>query len=350
MTIDARRLQDAPLGGVGRALARTLPGIAAHCDVTLLTDARRPPPTDLPSGVQHVALAAPRGLPETVWLHATAGPWARQHPALFHGTFNALPARLHGPGVVTIYDLSFELHPEDFGAAKRQLFRVQARTAARKAAAIITASRFSAEQIIEQYRIDPERVVVVPLSVDPIFAPRPRDDGSAGRLGISRPYVVAVGGAQRRGVDVALAAWRAVRAKGVDIDLVVTGEGALASEVGLHDIGRPDDATWAAVLAGAEALCYPTRYEGFGMPALEAIASGTVVVAAPVASVPEVLGDAGAWAASPTVHDVTERLHDVLTDGALAGELRARGLARAAAAPSWDDVALHHVRTYEACA
>jgi glycosyltransferase involved in cell wall biosynthesis len=159
---------------------------------------------------------------------------------------------------------------------------------------------------------------------------------------------VALGGANRRGLEVAVGAWRAVRATGLAIDLVVVGGGALAPEPGLHVLGRCDDATWTAVLAAARALVYPTRYEGFGLPALEAATSGTPVVAARVASLPEVLGDAAAWAEAPTVEAIAARLGDLLRDHAAADHLRQAGLARAAAAPTWDDVAAAHAAVYEA--
>jgi glycosyltransferase involved in cell wall biosynthesis len=347
VAIDARRLQDAPLGGVGRALARVLPPLAGRQDLVLLTDARREPPaSDLPT----VALRPPGPLPEVVWLQGPARRWARRHPDhLFHGTFNALPAGLRGPGVVTIHDLSFEEHPEDFGAAKRRLFQQQARSAARRARTVITVSRFSAGQLRNRYGTPAHRLEVIPHAVDPGFGP-----DHASELARRRPeladldYVVALGGAARRGLEVAVDAWRAARDAGAAVDLVVVGGGAPPPEPGLHGLGRCDDATWAAVLAGARALVYPTRYEGFGLPALEAAARGTPVVGAAVASLPGGLGDAAAWAEAPTVEGIGARLGALLRDPAAAEDLREAGLARAAAAPSWDDVAEAHAAVYEA--
>jgi len=352
VAIDARRLQDDPPGGAGRALAGILPGLAARCDVTLLADGRRPLPAsiiDRAPGVTVAALGLPPRLPETVWLHGPARRWLRRHPQLFHGTFAALPAGLRSPAVVTINDLSFELHDEDFGWGKRTVFRLHARAAVRRARTTITPSGFSADQVVARYGIPTARVEVIPIAIDEVFDPaRAADLPTLAPAMGERPYVVAVGGARRRGLAVALEAWRGVRSRGVAVDLAVIGEPGLAAEPGLHDLGRPDDATWAAVLAGAAALCYPTRYEGFGLPALEAAASGTPVVCARVASLPEVLGDAAAWCDDPTVAAISDRLHAVLTDPGLAADLCARGLAQAAAAPAWDDIAARHVAVYEA--
>jgi glycosyltransferase involved in cell wall biosynthesis len=350
VAIDARRLQDDPAGGAGRALAGMLPGVASACAVTLLTDGRRPLPSAVTAaapGANVVPLALPGGLPEVAWLHGPARRWLRRHPQLFHGTFAQLPIGLRSPAVVTVNDLSFELHDEDFGRAKRAVFRRHARSAVRRARTTIVPSGFTADQVVAHYDIPPARVEVIPIAVDPSFAPaRAHDTGRIAATGLDGPYVVAVGGARRRGLEVAIGAWRHVRDRGVPIDLAVVGAPGLVPEPGLHDLGRLDDPTWAAVLAGAAALCYPTRYEGFGLPALEAAASGTPVVCARVASLPEVLGDAAAWCDEPTTAAIADRLHAVLTDRGLAAELRARGLARAAATLTWADIADRHVEVY----
>jgi len=118
-------------------------------------------------------------------------------------------------------------------------------------------------------------------------------------------------------------------------DLVVVGPEQVPDSGAIH-AGPVADCEWAMLLAGAEAFCYPTRYEGFGVPALESIASGTPVVCAPVASLPEVLGDAAEWCRAPTVRLVAGGLRRVLNDPAHAADLRRRGLARAAAHQSWE--------------
>jgi glycosyltransferase involved in cell wall biosynthesis len=116
---------------------------------------------------------------------------------------------------------------------------------------------------------------------------------------------------------------------------------------GVVGVRQLPDTEWAAVLAGAEALCYPTRYEGFGMPALEAAASGTPVVCARIGPLPEVLGDAAEWCDSTSVADIAAGLARVLGDGARRAELRTAGLARAAAAPTWEQSAVAVLRAYE---
>src|SRR3954453_9693349 len=94
VAIDARRLQDVPLGGVGRSIDGVLERVASEADVTLLTDARRDP---VPREIRQVALPVARAAPETACLQWSVPRWLRRFDGVFHGTFNALPVRWHGP-------------------------------------------------------------------------------------------------------------------------------------------------------------------------------------------------------------------------------------------------------------
>lgn len=355
VAIDGRRLQDRPLTGVGRSLAGMLPHIAAGAEVTVLTDRRRPDPETAGCPVARLAGLGP--LPETAWLQASAAVWMRQRRGLvFHGTFNALPLASTARSVVSIYDLSWEHHPEDLGRAKRLAFATQARWAARHADVIITASEFTARSISETYRIHPDRVSVIPIAVPAVFSPARRAEAGPllDRLGVRRPYVVAVGGARRRGLPVAVQAWReATGHLGSDRpQLVVVGREPPPGPDGPDVVhaGPLGDQDWARVLAGAEVFVYPTRFEGFGMPALEAAAAGTPVVCASVASLPEVLGDAAEWVEAPTTAALAPALGALLGDAERRHQLRQEGLRRAAAFPGWEEIAARTVRVYERAA
>jgi glycosyltransferase involved in cell wall biosynthesis len=344
VALDARRLQDRPLGGVGRSIAGVLDLLAAEVDVVLLTDGRRPP---IDSALEQRPLRPPRRAPETVWIQYNVPRWLRGFDGVFHGTFNQLPLRVSVPAVVTIHDLSFELHPEGFSRAKQRAFQLQARHAARTARRIMAPSNATKDELVAQYGVKPDRVVVTPWGVEARFDPLHGHEATAicKRLGISGRYIVAMGGAPRRGLDVAVAAWREAHA-GSGVALIVVGSERVRDELGLVSAGALDDREWAALLAGAEAFCYPTRYEGFGVPALESIASGTPVVCAPVGSLPEVLGDAAEWCAAPTVAAVAAGLRRVLDDRDHADKLRRRGLEQAARHPSWEHTAGLMLRAY----
>jgi glycosyltransferase involved in cell wall biosynthesis len=345
VALDARRLQDQPRGGVGRALANVVELIGSEIDLVLLTNARRAP---VATELRQQPLRPPSRAPETIWLQWNVARWLRGFDGIFHGTFYALPARLPVPGIVTIYDVSFEEHPEDFRRAKRWLFRQQARSAASRAKRVVTATTHAKNELVRHYRVDPKRIVMSPLAVDPTFGPANTARGRAlsQRLGINNPYVVALAGARRRGLEVAIGAWRRLRSSGLCVDLVIVGPSSVGTEPGLIEAGLLGESDWAAVLAGAAAFCYPTRYEGFGLPALESAASGTPVVCAPVGPLPEVLGDAAEWCATPTEPAIEIGLWRVLTDAARAAELRDRGLDRVRTWPTWEDSANALLRAY----
>jgi alpha-1,3-rhamnosyl/mannosyltransferase len=145
---------------------------------------------------------------------------------------------------------------------------------------------------------------------------------------------------------VAVDAWARARAHGAIEELVVIGSEIPAPRPGLFPAGRVPDEEWADLLAGATALCYPTRYEGFGMPALEAAASAVPVVCARTGPLPEVLGDAPEWCEAPTVTEIAAGLERLLADPGRQAQRRQAGLARAAAAPTWADAARILLDTY----
>jgi len=169
VAIDARRLQDEPLGGVGRSLAGLVDLLAAEVDIVLLTDARRPP---IDTTIAQFALAPPLCAPELAWIQWNVPRWLRGFRGVFHGTFNQLPWRSPVPAVVTIHDLSFEVHPEGMGRAKRRAFQLQARRAARVATRVVAPSQFTRRELIEQYHLSPERVVVTPWGTEARFGPQ----------------------------------------------------------------------------------------------------------------------------------------------------------------------------------
>ncbi len=345
VAFDARRLQDAPLTGVGRFMVNQLPYLRQSVDLTLLTDARRPSPQI--EGLEEVRLTAPGR--EPFWLQVAAARWLRHFDGVFHGTYNAVPALSRVPSVVSIYDLAWEHHPEDLGRAQRLSFMGQARISARRAAAIVTISEFTRDAIIASYRVPPEKVVVALPTVDPVFSPERAAALPRLQQELSLPdrYVVALGGAKRRGAEVSVQAWQRLSADRPP--LVVVAEPDLRAEgvVGTRLLSVED---WATVLAGAEAFCYPTRYEGWGMPALEAATSGTPVVCARVGPLPEVLGDAAEWCDTPSVDDMAAGLARVVGDATRRAELRAAGLARTAAAPGWEPSAAQVLKAYEMAA
>ena len=346
VALDARVLQDSPLGGVGRGLANVVESLARQVDLELLTDARRPPVT---TALRQHPLRAPVSGSGVAWLQLAAPAWLRNFDGLFHCPFYGLPYRQPVPMVVTMHDTSFEDRPEWFSRRRLVVFRAQARHAARTARRILVPSLHARDEVCGHYGIAADRVLVAPNAVDPIFGPvqnEARRTRLLESLHVQGPYLVALGGARRRGLSRAVAAFDIVRRSHPELSLVVVGGPTPAGNGGVVAAGHLGDSDWAALLAGAQALCYPTAYEGFGMPALEAIASGTPVVCARVGALPEVLGDAAAWTDGLSPEAIADALLLVLDRDGYALCLRHAGLAQAAGSPGWDQTAAVLLRAY----
>lgn len=349
VALDARILQHRPNDGVGRGLTNLIPFLAEAVDLDLLVDRRLHP---LSIGQRQHPLGVPIPGSYAFWLQTAVPRWLRGFQGIFHCPFYWLPYVQPVPMVVTMHDVAFEHNPEWFPAARRLVFRAQGRHAVRTAGRIVTASEHVRDKIIGIYGVDPDRVLVAPNAVDPTFMPHEGADDAARLVPGSQAggdYIVALGGAARRRLDSALSAWRLLRARGHDTQMLVVGPETLPDEPGLRCLGRLSDADWSAVLRGAVAFCYPTLYEGFGMPALESLASGTPVVCADVGALREVLGDAAEWCDSTEPGAVAAGLARVIEDSSRAAELVWQGRERVRRAPTWQDSAEIYLRAYREC-
>ncbi len=204
---------------------------------------------------------------------------------------------------------------------------------------MITVSEFSKEEIAERLGVPGERIAVVPNGVSEVFSPSADPQPARGALGLERPYVLAVSTRiARKNLRVLAGAAGALKERG--IELVSAGSGRAYMKAGEPAPGRAlgyvPEALLPGLYAGAEALAMPSVYEGFGMPVIEAMASGTPVVAADRAALPEVCGGA-AILADP---DDPDAFADALlrATGPEREGLRAAGLERAASF-DWDESA-----------
>jgi glycosyltransferase involved in cell wall biosynthesis len=269
---------------------------------------------------------------------------------LLHAVY-FLPAFVGRPSVVTIHDISFERHPEFFSRRSLLRDRVLIRDAARRANRVITVSETSRRDLIELWRVPPERVVAIYNGVDEIFGPGP-DAPEEDSLDPLR--VLAVGTLQPRKNLGRLLDAVAIVARNRRVLLRVVGpdgyqaqaiRARLAGRAEVEVLGYVDRAALADEYRHAHLLAYPSLYEGFGLPVLEAMASGTPVVTTTGGSLPEVAGDAALIVDPLDISAFATAIERVADDGALRAELRSRGLARARAF-SWATSARRHVETY----
>jgi glycosyltransferase involved in cell wall biosynthesis len=257
----------------------------------------------------------------------------RLRPALAHFQ-HSLPLRCPCPAVLTVHDLSFERDSSVMNRADRVVFRTVVPRSARRAAVVIAVSERTRADLVELYGIPSERIVVTSHGVDPLFRP----DGSA-----RAEYLLFVGAVQQRKDP--LAALRA--AEGAGLPLVVVGPAkdlALARELhrrGASVRGWVEKEELAELYRGAAALVLPTRYEGFGLPVLEAMASGTPVVTTPDAALREVAGDAAVYADRDGLADAVRSALERRTELAAAGLARARRF-------SWQETARRTADAYRA--
>jgi glycosyltransferase involved in cell wall biosynthesis len=261
-------------------LLRALPAVAP--DLRLAAVTRHP--ELVPDGVEPVELAA--GKQE--WRMAWSLPrlLRRLRPGLAH-LQHALPLRCPCLAVVTVHDLSFERDASVMGRKDRLVFRAVVPRAVRRAARVLTVSERTRRDLVELYGIPEQRIAVTPNGVDPVFRP----DGGG-------DYLLFVGAVQERKNP--LAALLAAEEAG--LPLVVVGpakDQRLAAELarrGASLRGWVEKEELAELYRRAAALVLPTRYEGFGLPVLEAMASGIPVVATPDPALREVAGEAAVFA------------------------------------------------------
>ncbi len=299
-----------------RELLRALPGVAPDLRVAAVTR----DPLLVPAGIEPLAL--PAGSQELRMAWRLPRLLRRVRPELAH-FLHVIPPGCPCPAVLTIQDLSFERDPTVMSAWERRVFRTAVPRSARRAARILAISERTRDDIVELYGIPAERIVVTPLGVDPDFRP----GGARG------DYLLLVGAIEPRKDP--LAAVEAARAVGRP--LVVVGPARDPElERALRDAGadlrgyvpKPE-----LVRLYQEAACvlFPSRYEGFGLPLVEAMACGTPVVARPDAALREVAGDAAIF----TGGDLADAVRTALADSE---RLVAAGLERAKRF-SWDETA-----------
>jgi glycosyltransferase involved in cell wall biosynthesis len=364
LAVDARQLALGPSGDRTYLLAllREYGSLATEWPIALCYGAGRDTGLEaeaLPAGWSRHHLHSRPGWLWTPW----AWPWflRRERIQVAHAQY-LVPPVAPCPTVVTIHDVSFLRHPEWFPRRAVRVMRRLIPLSARRATRIITGSAHAADEIADLCRVPRAKIVVIPYAAGPAFTPGNRAAARqrvAEAFGLNGPYVLAVGLIQpRKNLSRLVEAFRLVAGEHGDLALAIVGRAGLQAEelrervgaLGLAErvrfCGQVSDADLPDLYRAAEVLVYPSLYEGFGLPALEAMACGTPVVAANATALPEVVGGAGVLVDPLSVEAIAEAMHRVLGDAGLAARLAEAGVARAREF-SWRRCAEAHLALFQ---
>ena len=284
------------------------------------------------------------------------------HPDMIFSPSFRTPLTVDLPSVVTSHDVIFETSVDSGVRAPQslQIHRQRAGESARKASMVVTPSNHARSDIIRAWSIPSERIRTIPLAPSPLF--RPRNKARAGETvrflyGVSNRFVLYYGGMNpRKNVAALVRAFEGLARRFSDLSLVLVGASdnkeAQAQVASLGELScrvcclsYVPEVDLALLASAAEVFVYPSLYEGFGLPPLEAMAAGTPVVTTSCTSIPEVCGDAAAYVDAVDTDALEEVVANVLSSEELQGSLRVKGLRRAAEY-SWTRTTEAYLQTF----
>ncbi len=339
-----------PPTGIGRyatELIRELP--AAGIEVLPYAVALR---GNAPAGLEVARWKIPARAVQAAWRRLGRPAINRLVPGaeIVHGTNFVLPALGGLAGVVTVHDLSF-YRDDTFPGGDR--LRELVPWSIERAAAVVVPTQAIKDEVADRYSLTADRIHVTHEGVSPeFFGAAPLSDMALGRMGIPGPFILAVGTIEpRKNLRRLLGAWERIRSELDGWRLVIAGPRGWGDDLpeteGVMLLGWVGDETLPGLLAAAEVFCYPSLYEGFGLPPLEAMATGTATVVGRYGTASEVLGDAAHLVDPLEVDDLAEGLLRVATDGSVRRDLELKGRAQAARY-TWTATARATVEAYKA--
>ena len=344
-------LQPVP-GGIGRyahSLLRVLPTV--DVDVVAFAAGARPP--GVPRRVDWIDLGKPHGSLRYEMWHRLGRPAVDLSTDVVHATSLAVPPVRNAALVVTVHDIAF-LRVPHVTTRRGISFHRRALTVTRKHADLVLApSSFTRVELIRE-GFSPEHVQVALLGVDtPLVRTDDDLDAAVAGVGITAPYVLTVGTVEpRKDLPTIVAAVERLRSRGAsDLELVVVGPPGWGRVEGIDRpfVRRMGEQPWPivdALIRRSAACCIASRYEGFGLPALEAIARGAPLAIAEGSSLEEVVGDAALLFPAGNVEACTNTLERLLQDDEVRALLATKGRARAGEL-TWKRSAETHAAAYQ---
>jgi len=273
------------------------------------------------------------------------------------------PPFFGGKLIVTLHDISYLRYPQCFRKPELLYLRWLVPSALKRASRIVTISEFSRQEIINNYRVSPERVDLTHLGAQPLLRPSPdaqAKDLLSKRYGISGPYMLFVGRLDaRKNLSSLIQAFDILKQKKkIAHQLVIVGKKVflpssfgevltrLSSKEQVILTGCVPSSFLPALYSLADVFIYPSLYEGFGLPCLEAMACGCPVIASNVSSFPEILGQAAILVNPYDVAEISEAMFKVISDIKLREQMKIKGLEKARQF-NWEDTARKTLKIYK---
>lgn len=264
---------------------------------------------------------------------------------VFHSPYHVLPLVKVCPSVVTIHDLAFEIYPGEFSARARVFLKSFTPLAARTADIIIVPSTSVKDNIVQLYHVPQDKIRVIHEAAEEIFKPMDKQESKEKirlKYHVETDFILFVGFARsRRNIPSLLNAFSALKKQyGVKHKLVIVGRydsvntnypeliKSLGIESDVIHFGHIADKDLPLFYNSAEILVYPSLYEGFGLPMVEAMACGTPIISSNAPPMPEIMGKAGLFVNPFNINQMARTIHDALVDENLQSKLREKSLER----------------------
>jgi alpha-1,3-rhamnosyl/mannosyltransferase len=364
--IDARVIQD-HFPGIGRYVFNLIDALAPQLDgelLALVDENAANTRYDLTRLARHPNVRpVPTDIPIFHWRSQTALPRLIRSlsPDVAHFPYNVRPLRVGVPSILTLYDVIPRRFPEYYpGLTRRKIEAIQ-RAAIRASDAFVAISQSTASDFVELYGIEREKIVVTPLAPDPVFHPRPQAelDAFRQRKGLPAGYFLYLGSNKpHKNLPMLIRAWAKISKSEIpNRKLILAGHWddrypeakELAASLGVtdsvHFLGPVSGDDLPLLYAAARAFIFPSQYEGFGLPVLEAMASSVPVACSRAPGLTEVAGEAALTFDPTSVTEMADALIRLGTDASVRDRLTRLGTARAAAF-SWEKTTLLTLRAY----